>query len=84
MEEYQRAAMYEGWKNSKTWLKVEVNKTAESCVVSTEYEGKRYSKECLQKFCVGSADTFSVAFGMLESAMKAVNKSIELEIPKIP
>lgn len=81
MEESQREAMYNGWKNSKTWLKVTKTVDDEKATCSCIYKNKYYKQEFYQKDCVGSTKPFSIAFDRLLCEMKKLDKNIELQYP---
>jgi len=79
MDDSQRETMFNAWKNSKKWVDHVIEKTDEGVTVSATYEGKVYSETCNYKSLVGSADAYNVAFNMLLSTLRNVNKDIEMK-----
>lgn len=82
MDDNQREAMYNGWKNSKTILEViTCVDPGEKATCSVTYKGKVYSETCYQENMIGSANPLNIAFNMLCSKMKNIDNSIELKYP---
>lgn len=79
MDDSQREAMYNGWKNSKIFLKPKKDVDSEKAVVSVEFEGKTYTEEFYKKDCFGSSEPYNIAFNRLVYKMKDINPNIELE-----
>lgn len=78
MEEEQREAMFNGWKNSKTWLNPKKETDSEKSTVSVDYDGQTYTETFYQKDCIGSATPYNIAFNRLLSKMQQINKNIEI------
>lgn len=77
MDESQRSANYNAWRNSKIWLEVTKDITQEKATVSVTYKGIEYKESFLKSDCYGSSKPYNIAFNMLLSRMREINKDIE-------
>lgn len=81
MEESQREAMYNGWKNDKIFLDVQKTVFDDNVLCSALFEDIIYEQRFYFSDIYGSADPFTIAFSRLQTKMKEINSSIELKFP---
>jgi len=81
MEESQRESMYNGWAKDKIFLTVKKEVFEDKAICSVEFQKTIHSEEFLKSDCIGDAKPFNVAFSLLQTKMKSIDKNIELKYP---